>query len=51
MVGAKREKILILEPLDRRKRPFQSICKEKIFNQRKNIELTLNVIHFNTWPV
>ncbi len=37
MVGAEREKFLILEPLDRRKRLLQSICKEKLFNQRKNI--------------
>ncbi len=31
------KKKLILEPLDCRKRHFKSICKEKIFNQRKNI--------------
>ena len=28
---------LILEPLDRRKRPFQEYLQKKIFNQRKNI--------------
>ncbi len=41
MVGAEWEKFLILEPLDRQKWLSQSICKEKIFNQGKNIQLTL----------
>ena len=35
--GTESEKFLILNPLDCRKRPFQGYCKEKIFNQRKNI--------------
>ena len=42
MVGAEGEKILILEPLDRRKRPFQSICKEKNTQSAKKYLTNIN---------